>query len=225
MELLTKNFYINLEHRKDRVQHVCKQFENLGVSGERFNAVKTKSGAVGCTISHIKCLELAIERDYPQVFICEDDILFTDVGTFKKSITQFRDSGIEWDVLFVSGNNGPPFEPVSEFCVRTYNCQCGTGYIVNQAYYPTLLANLREGLSNLMREPTNKPMYALDVYWKRLQATDRWYLLTPLTVAQAACYSDIEERNVDYKSLMLDLEKPWLQARYEEQLRKMNEGR
>lgn len=222
MELLEHTLYINLEHRKDRMLHASKQFEMLGISGERFNAVKTKSGAVGCTISHIKCLELAMQREYEQVFICEDDILFTDTKSFKNSITQFRDSGIEWDVLFVSGNNGPPFQPVSEFCVRTYNCQCGTGYIVKKHYYSTLLTNMRKGLSNLMREPTNKPMYALDVYWKQLQATDKWYLITPLTVVQAACYSDIEEKNVDYKSLMLDLEKPWLQQRYDEHIRKMN---
>lgn len=212
MELLGNIFYINLEHRKDRYYHITKQFELLGVSAERFNAVKTKCGAIGCTISHIKCLEMAKERDYDQVFICEDDISFLDIDKFKQSLTSFyNDTSIEWDFLFVSGNNAPPFNKVNDYCVRTTNCRCGTGYIVKKHYYDKLIKNMREGLSHLMREPNNKPMYALDMYWNSLQRNDKWYLLIPLTVIQAPCYSDIEERNVNYSALMLDLDKPWIQ--------------
>ena len=69
---------------------------------------------------------------------------------------------------------------------------------------------MREGLKNLMREPENKQMYALDMFWNSLQQRDKWYLLIPLTVVQAPCYSDIEQRNVNYEHLMLDLEKKWL---------------
>jgi glycosyl transferase family 25 len=210
MELLNHVLYINLEHRADRLAHMHNQLALLGVSGERFNAVKTKSGAVGCMISHIKCLEIAMRNDYPQICIMEDDIQFLDIPVFKNSLQKFADSGTEWDVLFISGNNGPPFDIITDEWTRVYNCQCGTGYIVNRAYYMTLLTNMREGLGFLMRDPNNKQTYALDVYWKRLQRVNRWFLITPLTVVQAACYSDIEQRNVDYKNLMLDLEKPWL---------------
>lgn len=211
MELLQNTFFINLEHRKDRLLHVKQQFDKLGVNAERFNAVKTNSGAIGCTISHIKCLELAAERGYDQVFVCEDDITFLDIDKLRDSLTQFQNSGLQWDVLFISGNNAPPFQQVSDYCVRVSNCRCGTGYVVKKHYYSTLIENMREGLKNLMRDPTNKPMYALDMYWNKLQQRDNWYLLIPLTVVQAPCYSDIEQRNVDYQHLMLDLEKPWLQ--------------
>lgn len=214
MELLNHIFYINLEHRTDRKLHVTNQFQMLGVSAERFNAIKTKSGAVGCTMSHIKCLELARDRGYEQVLICEDDITFTDIKTFQQSLTSFHnDKSIEWDFLFISGNNAPPYEKVNDYCVRTTNCRCGTGYIVKKHYYDKLIQNMREGLSFLMRDPTNKPMYALDMYWNKLQQCDKWYLIIPLTVTQAPCYSDIEERNVNYSPLMLDLEKKWLQQR------------
>uniref|UniRef100_A0A6C0DQC9 Glycosyl transferase family 25 domain-containing protein n=1 Tax=viral metagenome TaxID=1070528 RepID=A0A6C0DQC9_9ZZZZ len=211
MELLQNTFFINLEHRTDRLTHVTDQFAKLGITAERFNAVKTKSGAIGCTISHIKCLELAAQREYEQVFICEDDIAFLDVGQFKDSLTKFHsDTSIQWDFLFISGNNAPPFQQLNDYCVRVTNCRCGTGYIVKKHYYSTLIKNMREGLSNLMREPENKPMYALDMYWNSLQQKDNWYLLIPLTVVQAPCYSDIEQRNVNYQQLMLDLDKKWL---------------
>jgi hypothetical protein len=61
-----------------------------------------------------------------------------------------------------------------------------------------------------MREPENKQEYALDMYWKRLQLTGVWFMITPPTVIQAESYSDIENRNVNYERLMLDMEKKWL---------------
>jgi glycosyl transferase family 25 len=211
MELLKNTLFINLEHRKDRLEHVTKQFEKLGIKGERFNAIKTTSGAIGCTMSHIKCLELAIERNYDYVLICEDDITFLDINIFTDSITKlYNDKEINWDVLLISGNNAPPYEKTRDYCVRISNCRCGTGYIVKNHYLKKLVQNMREGLAHLIRDPTNKPKYALDMYWNSLQRADQWYLLTPLTVVQAPCYSDIELRNVNYKDLMLDLDKPWL---------------
>ena len=66
MGILKNTLYINLQHRTDRLQHVEKELEKLGIKGERINAIKTSSGAVGCTLSHIKCLELAKERNYEE---------------------------------------------------------------------------------------------------------------------------------------------------------------
>ena len=82
MDILQNTLYINLEHRVDRKEHVTKELEKIGVKGERFNAIKTKNGAIGCTLSHIKCLEIAKERNYEEVFICEDDITFTNLTYF-----------------------------------------------------------------------------------------------------------------------------------------------
>jgi hypothetical protein len=61
-----------------------------------------------------------------------------------------------------------------------------------------------------MKNPTNKREYAIDMYWKQLQQVDRWYIIIPLTVHQLEGYSDIEGRNVDYKTLMMDMNKEWL---------------
>ena len=73
MELLKHTIFINLEHRKDRLEHVLVELKKININApERFNAIKTANGAVGCSMSHIKCLELAKERNYPFVFICEE---------------------------------------------------------------------------------------------------------------------------------------------------------
>jgi glycosyl transferase family 25 len=163
-------------------------------------------------MSHTKCIELAIKHNYPHIFICEDDICFTDPASLLNSLTLFQNniSNNEWDVILVAGNNCPPYSRVGEYAIRVTNCQTATGYIVNNHYYTKLLSNFKEGVSQLVREPENKRNYACDMYWKRLQQTDRWFMITPPTVVQYADYSNIENKQVSYAHLMLDLDKKWL---------------
>jgi hypothetical protein len=61
-----------------------------------------------------------------------------------------------------------------------------------------------------MANPENKREFAIDIYWKRLQGADRWYIVLPLTVHQLEGYSDIEDRDTNYRDLMLDMDKTWL---------------
>jgi GR25 family glycosyltransferase involved in LPS biosynthesis len=207
MELFQHTLFINLDYRTDRLAHVKGELDKLGIQGERLNAVKMKAGNVGCTLSHIKCLDLAIERGWDQVFICEDDITFTNPAVLLESARKFVESGISWDVLVIGGNNCPPYEEIGDFCARVHNIQTTTGYIVKKEYYQVLLTNFKEGLAKLMREPDKKKQYSIDIYWKNLQHTDRWFILKPLTVIQYYDFSDIEEKVVDYAPMMLDFEK------------------
>jgi len=214
MELLKNTLFINLEHRKDRLEHVNSEFKKMEIDAERVNAIKMNTGAVGCTMSHIKCLELAKQRDYEYVFICEDDITFRNPELFKRNLQRFYENDdINWDLLIIGGNNVPPFQQVTEYCARVFYCQTTTGYVVKKHYYDTLLKNFRESANGLIREPNNPSTYALDMYWKRLQLQDFWYMITPPTVTQYESYSDIENRNVNYENMMLDMEKPWLTRR------------
>lgn len=206
-------FFINLQDRTDRLEHINAELPKIGITNaERFNACKTTNGAVGCTMSHIKCITLAKERNYPHVFICEDDISFLDPALFKKSLNKFINSKYvnTFDILMLAGNNAPPFEKTNDFCVRVFNCRTTTGYIVRQHYYDTLITNFKEGLKNLLIDPENKKNFAIDMYWSPLQKRDEWYLIIPLSVIQIDGYSDIENRPTNYKHLMIDLEKKWL---------------
>ena len=217
MELLKNTLYINLGYRTDRKQHCIGEFKKLGISEsgiERFPAIQVKTGSVGCTMSHIKCLEIAKERNWDHVFICEDDIEFTNADLFMTQLVRFSNEKIEWDVLIVGGNTVPPFQQITDFCVRVYNVQTTTGYIVKNGYYDTLISNFKEGLLKLMREPERRKEFAIDIYWKQLQQKDQWLILVPLTVCQYYDFSDIEEKMVDYKDMMLDLEKRALIEHY-----------
>ena len=211
MDLFEHTLFINLDERTDRLAHVTAEFEKMGIVAERVKAIKMATGAVGCTMSHIRCLELAKQRGYEQVFICEDDITFTNPELFKANLEKFSDNDeIMWDLLIIGGNNVPPYQQVTEYCARVFYCQTTTGYVVKKHYYDTLLENFKESARQLMRDPKNHSTYALDMYWKRLQKQDFWYMITPPTVTQYESYSDIENRVVDYERAMLDMDKPWL---------------
>lgn len=207
MDLFKHSLYINLEKRTDKKEYVLEQLEKLDIKAKRFNAIENEYGAIGCTLSHIRCLEIAKYNNYPQVFICEDDIMFLDVSTFKNSLKKFvKNNSINWDVLIISGNNHRPYHIVNDYCVKVNNCLTTTGYIVKQHYYNTLIENMLEGLIRFLKFPKYHYYYALDVWWSRLQKHDNWYLITPLTIVQAPSYSDIEKQNKDYVDCMLSLD-------------------
>lgn len=213
--------YINLDSRKDRREHVESQLAELKTTengmvnlvAERFKAIKHAEGAIGCSMSHMRCIQIAKERDWDHVLVCEDDILFTNVPLFLTQLSKFMTTVPDWDVVLLAGNNIPPFEVVNDACIQISNCQTTTGYIVRSHYYDTLIANYRAGINQLMRNPTQKINYAIDRHWFELQRQHLWYLVTPLSVVQREDYSDIEQCVTNYGHLMLDLDKEQLMRR------------
>jgi len=200
--------YINLEKRKDRKEHIEGQLNKLGFTTyERFNAIILKHGNLGCSMSHIKCLEIAKERNYSHILICEDDTTFLNITLIKNQLNKFLEKGHKWDVVLFAGNNLPPYKRIDDSCVQISRCQTTTCYMVNNHYFDTLIENMKEGFLGLLRDPENHVKYAVDKYWFSLQTKDKWYLITPLSVVQLDDYSDIEEKQTNYISMMLDLDK------------------
>lgn len=209
--------YINLDSRPDRKEHVLKQLKSIGLSMDgckRFPAIALPNGngRFGCSMSHIKCLELAKSSKWDHVLIVEDDIEFLEPLLFQMQLNAFlqTSSNMNFDVLLFAGNVVPPYKPINSTCVQVSRCQTTTGYLVKSHYYDTLIANIREGLQLLMRNPEKHVMYAIDKWWFQLQQKDTWYLIIPLTVTQREDYSDIEKKRTNYTWLMTDLDKPFL---------------
>ena len=206
-------FYINLNERTDRKKNVEKELINAGFTNvTRFNAIKVKNGKVGCSMSHLKCIEKAKELNYDSIVIVEDDIQFIQPNIFKMQINDFfkKHSQTNWDVLLLAGNNVPPYEIIDELCVKVSSCQTTTGYIIRKHYYDVLINNIRNGIQNLIKNPEKHFYYAIDKYWFELQRKDVWLLLIPLTITQREGYSDIEEKITNYTDKMLDLNKIYL---------------
>jgi glycosyl transferase family 25 len=201
--------YINLLSRTDRKDHVESELKKLGINNPtRFNAIKMANGALGCSMSHLKSIELAKENNYEYVFICEDDITFLNPTLFTMQLKMFLSKNISWDVILVAGNNMVPFEAVDNTCIKVSNCQTTTGYIVKREYYDKLMENYKEGIQKQLREPT-VPDYKIDKYWFKLQKEDNWFLIIPLSVIQREDYSDIEKKNTNFGNYMLNYNKAY----------------
>jgi GR25 family glycosyltransferase involved in LPS biosynthesis len=215
MKLLEHILYINLEHRTDRKTHFEQQIQQLNqvlektgksIQPERFNAVSIPTnGALGCSKSHLECLKMAQEKNFSQICILEDDIVFTQPELFLSQLEKFETdmATTDWDVLAIGGNVRSHQPTDKDYCNRITNLQVTVGYIVQNHYLSTLIENIQEGVNLLTRNPKRKSSYAIDMFWKRLQPRDKWFILKPMTIKQLADYSDIEKRKVNYDHCMI----------------------
>ena len=179
MNTIKHAFYINLETRPDRKQHVEQELLKVGIKAQRFNAIRLPNGAIGCSMSHLKCIEIAKQNNWDHVCIVEDDIQFLKPRVFVQQCNLALSK--KSDVVLLAGNNLPPYTRIDDSCVKVSRCQTTTGYIVKRHYYDKLIANIKEGICKLLRESEKHFLYAIDKQWFKLQEIDTWLLVTPLS--------------------------------------------
>ncbi len=194
-EFIEKVVYINLDKRIDRRQHM----ENLtGIFGnkvERFSAIEDPIGIVGCGKSHIAVLRQALKENVSNILILEDDVEWNKFDEGYVRLEQLVKQ--QYDVILMSAGS----LQYDRNTLRVLSAQCASSYLVHGDYIPTILSNFEDALSQLIS--TNNPyMYAHDMYWKRLQPIDRWFVVSPCLMYQRPDYSDIENKDVDYRGGM-----------------------
>jgi GR25 family glycosyltransferase involved in LPS biosynthesis len=204
-ELIQHHFYINLDCRIDRKEKCEEELKKIGLTPNRFPAIKTKQGIVGCGISHLRCLEYAKENKLPYITIFEDDIVITKPNQVKNIVNRILDNNVEWDVLCLAGNSFKPHKEECDDYVVVSRMYCGTAYIVKEHFYDILIDNIRDGLTKILE--TGLRDYSWDAHWIQLQRTHRFLLINPLSIYQRPDFSDIEKKNVDYKDCMLNFDK------------------
>ncbi len=205
MDLNKYHYYINLDSRPDR-RFVCEEeLKKIGIDKpNRFPAIKTKQGIVGCGMSHLQVIMNAKKQNYPYVAIFEDDVLFKDPQETLEKINRLYMH--EWDVLMLSGNSFKPYTPYNEDAIQVKRCYTTGAYIVRKHFYDKLIENLNTGLK-LLITTQNRNNYSLDVYWMKLQQEFKFFLIRPLKVIQRPGHSDIENEKVNYTNLMETYEK------------------
>lgn len=198
-------FYINLEHRPDRREHIEKEiglFCTEPAKVVRIDAVKHEVGAIGCTKSHIQAIEQFLANSsWKTCMILEDDFTCR-ARTAEEIHTRLRlffSSFSEWDMLSLSYNpqafTTTPTH-VGEV-VKVLSTQTSSGYCLHRRFAPLLLANLKEGCM-LKEMYTHLSNYCLDIYWKQIQPIANWYALVPAVGYQYENYSDVEKRVANY---------------------------
>ena len=195
LEFVDKVIYINLDSRTDRKELFESQISIIPSQKiQRFSAIKHQQGAIGCTLSHIAILEIAIKEGWKNVMILEDDATWNKISVSVPILETLGKSSFDVIVL------GSVHANYTLETFKLHHCQTTTGYLVNKHYYSTLLQNFKEGLDQLQKT-NNKPLYAIDMYWQRLQQRDNWYVVIPSLFIQRPSYSDIEQKDVNYTHL------------------------
>ena len=191
-DFIDKILYINLEDRKDRRKEIEEELKFIPKNKVmRFNAIKNEKGHIGCSMSHIACLEIAIENNWNNVMIIEDDASFNNYDEGIKILKELLNK--DWDVITL-GNVGVDYDK------DTYKLNSGqttTGYIVNNHYFKVLRKNFKDGLKKL-EETLDYPSYCIDQYWKKLQKKDNWYIIVPSLLVQRSGISSIQNGYIDY---------------------------
>jgi GR25 family glycosyltransferase involved in LPS biosynthesis len=201
-----KGFYINLEHRTDRRQHIEKLIECTGLFSniERMNACVGTRGDIACGMSHIKCLNQLSEFNEPYYIILEDDfmILNTDLyKEFEEAFDKIKDQ--EWDVIVLT--------PLGKDIQRNYypnfhricDTQTTTGYILKHHMVDEFKTIFRLGVSHLLQNHSPN-LWSIDQVWKQIQHNKIFLFYNKCFAGQLPGYSDIEKRMVNYNRPFLD---------------------
>jgi len=186
-----KTYFINLNKRVDRREHIENQLNSFGLPYERYEAVETNGfGIYGCGLSHLNVLKMARENKYPNVLILEDDFIFeVSKDEFETKLTNLFNLDLDFDVCMLSYLLIRKEKTEFNFLTRVTEAQTASGYIVNQKYYDTLI-DLYEWAMPLLNETKEHWIYCNDQIWKRLQAKDNWFCFTDRIGKQMPSFSD-----------------------------------
>ncbi len=218
--------YINMDHRKDRRVLIENELLRMGVAKERMHRIPgirvEAYGGIGCTLSHIAALELALERGWETVCVMEDDFKWDQPRETLERVWREAQSGeLKADVFLLDG--------IVEACrhhsdgwYRIDQVRNATGYVITRHYIPTLLKNLRTSVAKLQKAPSRYAEFALDQYWQRLQKKDMWLMpeMPPGTTREDV--SDITQRLQKARPVRIEVTNSKTIVSKTGQLKKMN---
>jgi hypothetical protein len=200
-----KGFYINLNHRKDRMNHMehLKQTYSFFSNVERMDAFQHKRGDIGCGLSHIKCFKKLKKENEAYYIILEDDFQILNHANFIDFERQFdKIKELNWDVIVLTprGTNIQPH--YYEHFHRINNNQTTSGYILKHHMLDIIDDLFTNGVRQLLKN--NDPnIWSIDQVWKPIQNEKVFLYYKDVFGGQIPGFSDIENKIVDYNSRFL----------------------
>ena len=209
-----KTYCINIQNRKDRRKNVIKQCLKIDLEFEFLSVKKNKEDPVrGCLESHLKCIKNAIDFDYENILIMEDDILF-DIEAINKIL---ENNTIQipknFDMLYLGYhiNNGYQF---TDNIIKATSTQTTHCYILNKRVFKYIYENIenewnsipeyseRNNLENMI----NWNVRAIDLFYAKWinHRRNNSFAIYPILCFQYPNHSDIEEKYIDYQELMTE---------------------
>jgi len=189
MDRISGTFYINLDARTDRRQEIEGELGSLGLPFERFPAFKTSPGIIGCGQSHSGVVKEAKARGYKNVLVLEDDfMLLVSKEEFWALLEKALEEVPDYDVIMLGYAVNRSY-PHSETLMKVLDAQAGSGYLVNEKFYDTLIATWDAGTAKLIQTGQHWD-YACDQIWKTIQPAAAWYAFTRRIGKQRPSFAD-----------------------------------
>ncbi len=191
-----KILYINLAHREDRNRQILTELDRLGVDPEkivRIDAVyKPLNGHYGCTLSHLKAFQYAVDHDLGDVLILEDDMQIQgDATDLDEIFSHFLERAPEWDVFFFGGNVKTYQRTPQPRIFRAISVSMCHAYGVKSHYLKTLLQFFKEAEERLRTIPLRQDTehVAHDKLWDVLMPHAGWFFVEMIAF-QRPSFSD-----------------------------------
>jgi hypothetical protein len=191
-------FYINLDHREDR----RRLSEHLWHEQLRMRSVTRVPGVLdavayrGCAKAHIRAVDRILESNAaePFVLLAEDDVVLLPDKSAESLLETVTDALTRLDdlnVLFLTASLHRFRKSKVDGVVRLLRkgALAMPALVIRRDYLPKLRSVYARALTE------DRP---IDKLTRKVQGRDRWYALDPPYMRQAAGYSDIEEKFVDY---------------------------
>ena len=189
------SFYINLDSREDRREQFEEECKKMNINVERFSAIKTFPGGIGCTESHLNVLKKARDLKLESVIIFEDDFQFLiSREEYDQILLNLPDN---YDVVMLSYNMKQS-EPFNDMFGKVIEVQTTSGYIVHSRSYEKIINRVEEGLRLFKLYSSDHHSYILDQYWKPLQPISNWYYSLKRVGKQRPGFSNIMKAYIDY---------------------------
>jgi hypothetical protein len=200
-------YYINLNHRKDRLLQINDELSKINISKDKIHKIEavfdSKSGALGCSKSHILVLEEFIKSGKENCLILEDDFEFNiDLSQACELLNNFFSTVKSFDVLMLGGKVWMVSDTNLSWLKKAQYINNTHCYCVSKAFAPILLANFKEGASKLEHivnsNGDDNHDNRLDMYWIRLQYPNNWFIINPAIGRQRESFSDVANQFINY---------------------------
>jgi hypothetical protein len=193
-------FFINLDHRTDRLKEINAEFHRLGVKDAiRVSGVTAAHGGTGNAISHVVTLGSRVGKGDELLMVCEDDAEFlVDRNDIDELIEEFANTPY-LDVLCLGNASLEPAIPVSNRLAVANHIQTTSCYVMKPRAVPILARSAaRASFRLLSGVPFARASF--DRGWKVEQ--QKLLFCIPLTraVRQRPSFSDVEQKDVAYRA-------------------------
>ena len=199
-------YYINLDHRTDRNEEFLEWITESGFPDSKLTRIQAthipEMPQVGCSMSHIKMLEIFLESGHPNCLVFEDDYIPLNIGKFWKHIENLFESKKGFDLVLCSYNELKSEETDIPFLRKVSESLTTSGYLITRDFAKILLEHWKEGLKLFIEEYTaerNPFAYMLDTYWQKLMPTHNCLAFYPRIGIQRPSYSDLQGQNTNYR--------------------------